>query len=520
MVFLTKYINEKIKNLLRNINIVYSQARGELDSTLRSFIGNFKDKDDIHRRQVENGEWTVDQYQWWIRGQVFQGRQWMTKRDQMARILSNSSNIAMSMINDDRVSVFAESSNFEAYKLEHGAKANLNFTIFNKNAVDRLISEDPQILPKWKIDEEKDYKWNGKVVNSTITQGILQGKKLTDIADELANKLESNNKNKMLTFARTGMTQAQSAGVLERLNELQREGISVHKEWLATLDEHTRVNHRRLDGQKQPLNNAFTVDGIKINYPGDPDAPASMVFNCRCTLDGDIDDELPAEYQRRDNIDGELIENMTYDEWYKTRCQTHKIASKVLDAAHAAEKYATRDLKIASSLGRGHLEGLNFRFKSRSSLERKIIEKSVKKGMSQNEYALQITDALRYTNLSEPEYLVDDFFKMKKSLESKGYSMVEITNTLGDRDEPYRGINTLVQTPNGYTIELQFHTPQSLEIKEINHKLYEKQRLASTTEEEKKKLEKQMIKNARPIKTPVHIKRIVNKLLDSPVKQW
>lgn len=313
------YIDNKIKNLQSNINVAFYQARKELDSTLRSFISDFNDKDSIHRKQVEDGEWTVDQYQWWVSGQVFQGRQWMAKRDQMAKVLRDSNEMAVSMINDDRESVFVESSNFEAYKLEHDTKANLNFTLFNKEAVDNLISKDPQILPKWKVDEEKDYRWNGKTINSVITQGILQGKKLTSIADSLVDKLESSNKNKMMMFARTGMTQAQNAGVLERLSELQREGISVHKEWLSTLDEHTRITHRHLDGQKQPLNKAFSIDGISINYPGDPNAPASMVFNCRCSLTGDIDDELPAEYQRRDNINGELIENMTYDEWEQAK---------------------------------------------------------------------------------------------------------------------------------------------------------------------------------------------------------
>lgn len=35
-----------------------------------------------------------------------------------------------------------------------------------------------------------------------------------------------------------------------------------------------------------------------------------------------------------------------------------------------------------------------------------------------------------------------------------------------------------------YVFEFQFHTPESLVIKEVNHKLYEKERLKETSKEE------------------------------------
>lgn len=56
--------------------------------------------------------------------------------------------------------------------------------------------------------------------------------------------------------------------------------------------------------------------------------------------------------------------------------------------------------------------------------------------------------------------------------------------------------------------ELQFHTPQSLEVKEANHKLYEEARLAETSKEMKKKLTNQMIENASSIGVPNEIERI------------
>ena len=94
------------------------------------------------------------------------------------------------------------------------------------------------------------------------------------------------------------------------------------------------------------------------------------------------------------------------------------------------------------------------------------------------------------------------------NLRKTEYSTVEATNTLKYTNAVYRGINTLVRAPDGYVFELQYHTPQSLEIKEINHKLYEEQRLASTSIARKLVLKKQMRDNARKIEMPIGIEKV------------
>ena len=51
-----------------------------------------------------------------------------------------------------------------------------------------------------------------------------------------------------------------------------------------------------------------------------------------------------------------------------------------------------------------------------------------------------------------------------------------------------------MRTKEGYNFELQFHTKESLEAKELAHKLYEKQRLPETPEKEKESLAREMDK--------------------------
>ncbi|WP_058270445.1 phage minor head protein [Olsenella massiliensis] len=53
------------------------------------------------------------------------------------------------------------------------------------------------------------------------------------------------------------------------------------KQWIASLDGRTRDSHRRLDGTHVKADEKFD-NGCR--FPGDPEAPAAEVYNCRCTL--------------------------------------------------------------------------------------------------------------------------------------------------------------------------------------------------------------------------------------------
>ena len=66
----------------------------------------------------------------------------------------------------------------------------------------------------------------------------------------------------------------------------------------------------------------------------------------------------------------------------------------------------------------------------------------------------------------------------------------------------YRGVNTVVQTSDGYLFELQFHTADSLRTKEIVHKLYEEYRQLGPTSKRALALEKEMIEISDQIPIP------------------
>ena len=187
-----------------------------------------------------------------------------------------------------------------------------------------------------------------------------------------------------------------------------------------------------------------------------------------------------------------------------------KYTTELRKQAMEKDKTVTKELQDVVSQGTGELVGLEYRIKGIDSLEEKLFRKAIEKGITVSDYAKKVTDVLRYTNMSKAENLVNDFNTVVSGLKAKGYEMIEVNNTWKE-GSAYKGINILVRDKNGYTFELQFHTKQSMEIKEINHKLYEKARKPGTSQAERDRLELEMARNAQKVITPKNIDQIKDK---------
>lgn len=313
-----KSTDDEIIALEKELKAVYNKAYKEILQKQKDFNAKYAAKEAIHLKDVADGKWTQEEFDAWKAGQVFQGKQWESKKKQILGTTYKANTIAADIINGKTSGVFAFNANYTAYQLEHQAGVNFSFDLYDQSTVTNLLKNDPQLLPQWKIDQPKDYTWNQKKLRRQITLGVLEGESLDKIATRLADSLSSQNFNKMRTFARTAMTGAQNSGRQFRLEEAKALGINVKKEWMATLDGHTRMTHRKLDGQKVDLDKSFEINGMSIRFPGDPLAPAALVYNCRCTMVGDLVN-YPATYDRYDNIDGKRIKGMTYEEWEEAK---------------------------------------------------------------------------------------------------------------------------------------------------------------------------------------------------------
>lgn len=305
--------------LAKAIQETYAQAKKEVKEKLDDFIAKHKAKDARMKKQVEEGKISAADYKDWQKGQLFAKKQWKQKLKDVTRIYTTADEHAREIISSKRIDAFADAANHVAYEIErdHGFNGAVSFNLYDTRTVEKLLKDDPQMLPEWKINEPKDYVWNYKRVKNAVTQGIIQGESVGQIGKRLSEELSTSNARKMDMFARTAVTGAQNAGRIERMRESRDMGIDVKKKWLATLDARTRDTHQALDGQEQDVDKPFEVGGMSIDYPGDSRAPAELVYNCRCTLTYVYPKykSMQDAGKRRDQETGAVIPNTTYKQW-------------------------------------------------------------------------------------------------------------------------------------------------------------------------------------------------------------
>ena len=185
-------------------------------------------------------------------------------------------------------------------------------------------------------------------------------------------------------------------------------------------------------------------------------------------------------------------------------------ADRLLKKASEAEKNVTPDLKKLADANGAKMEGLDYRLKTKESLTRKIANDARENNATPTEAAQNINDTLRYTMVLDKKSLATGANGVMKSLEDAGYTKIQVKNTFKP-GAVYKGVNTTFESPQGQKFELQFHTPESFDMKQnVTHGLYEKARLSETSPAEKAALVKQMRALSDSVPQPDNIDQIKN----------
>jgi len=328
----------------KQINREYAQAEREIKAKLDDYLRRFEVKDEIKRKAVALGNITQAEYEKWRTGQILVGQRWAEMRDSIAQDLTKTDQLARSTAFGHIPEVYAINHNYGTYQVEKASKIDTSYTLYDRQTVERLmLDEEGRFVPKPgvklsdKINKQKTQAWNMKNVQSVMTQGILQGESIGEIAtrlkplgdtftiedirnrdrmtaEQIAKTLEKKNREAAIRNARTMVTGVQNAGRVDSYERAKEMGINVGKQWLATLDMRTRHWHAELDGVIKETDQPFENEYGEIMYPGDPTADPANIYNCRCTLIAALkgfERDLSDLSDRRD----EKLGNMTYEEW-------------------------------------------------------------------------------------------------------------------------------------------------------------------------------------------------------------
>lgn len=305
-----KQTDKILEGMERKLSKVYSEASIGVQEKLDNYMRKFEAKDSRKLDLLERGEITKAEYKQWRTGQIMTGKRWAEMQTVLATDLANTNVIAASIINEHTPEAYATGMNYGTFEVEKGALLNTSFTLYDRHTVERLLKDDPDLLPKARIDIPKDIKWNKQKINSAIMQGVLQGEDLNKVSKRLQGVTDMN-KHSAIRNARTMMTSAENGGRLDSYRRAEDMGIKMEKQWLATSDGRTRHSHAAQDGEHVPVNEEF---GNGLMFPGDSDGEPGEVYNCRCTMIA-IVEETDASVNPEELSTDYGLGDIDYEEW-------------------------------------------------------------------------------------------------------------------------------------------------------------------------------------------------------------
>lgn len=397
----------------------------------------------------------------------------------------------------------------------------------------------------WK---QKDYLL--QKLNESLTTTLVQGKNPDTLAKEFAKAFDARE------YEAKRLLHTEASFLIEQATQKGYEEDGV--EWysiLATLDSKTCEICGRKDGKRYRVGEGIVGKTLNPFHPG-----------CRCTTIPE--DEEPDEddtRMARDPVTGrnyEVPANMTYTEWHKEFIESNPaavLAEKklrniktdkeqykrykerlgrkyvpaslddfqnvkyavggdeygILKAQYKGMGYYNKALEnepaitehvksVAAEVGVS-MSGLEYRIKGKDSYLRKIRSK-----YEAGKVDYEVKDIIRYTYTAEAEKYTEKTLGSIAKHAAAGYNTTEVKNYWVDMFDPYNGVNTTLSSPVGQKFELQYHTPESFELKNGKmHELYEKQRLISDVHsKEFMDLEDEMFELSDCLVIPVGVERI------------
>ena len=139
--------------------------------------------------------------------------------------------------------------------------------------------------------------------------------------------------------------------------------------------------------------------------------------------------------------------------------------------------------RVESAEAGRHLAGLSHMLKREDRLKEKIAERFIAKPDRTVQQAISaISDPVRFTFCYSPQRYADGVRADVERLKTEGFELTKLKNLWAE--EQYKGINSQWRRPEtGLRIEVQFHTPESLEAKELTHEAYERIRSSASPAE-------------------------------------
>ena len=169
--------------------------------------------------------------------------------------------------------------------------------------------------------------------------------------------------------------------------------------------------------------------------------------------------------------------------------QNTEVGKAHADLVDEASRYILPALRrVEAADPERHLAGLEHMIKGEDRLKEKLADYLRAPGITVREALSEVPDVVRSTLMYSSERYAEGVLSDVDRLKTEGFELVKLKN-LWHADQ-YKGINSQwFSAATGTRFEMQFHTPESLEAKELTHEAYERIRSNTATPAEERELE-------------------------------
>lgn len=232
-------------------------------------------------------------------------------QERIAAEIANAGKTAAKIIQGELANIYGLNYDFAAFGIQRQAGLNLSFTVYDRNQLSVLVSE--QQSPFTKIA----YKNLGKdkVIVQRLQHELIQATLNGEGQQKIIRRIKAvtgQSTRQAKRVAQTERVRVASQGRNQAIHEANEMGVRTQKQWISRLDSRVRDDHAMVTGE-------IVDDGEKfsngLEFPGDPNGEAEQVINCRCYEKSMVKSVSPALARHREAFS----KSVGFDEWRASR---------------------------------------------------------------------------------------------------------------------------------------------------------------------------------------------------------
>ena len=172
---------------------------------------------------------------------------------------------------------------YTAELVDQQAGVNLSYSVPTTAQAEIILKDSQPPMNKIAYQNLREAPAMMRRLQNEMTQAVMLGEDQKKLIHRIRNVM-GNSAYCAKRIAQTERNRVQSQARSDTIREAAEAGVVMHKRW-STRMVNSRDSHVALNGVEIPEGEKFhTIWGNALAYPGDPDAPAREVINCRCIL--------------------------------------------------------------------------------------------------------------------------------------------------------------------------------------------------------------------------------------------